>query len=211
MAAEKKTDKPKRKPGRPTKYKDAETVGAVYAVVDRLRATPSEFLQVCGMEQLADALNVSRDTLYEWAKEHPEFSDALKSWLTARNACFYRLAKTLPPAIWIFMAKNWLGMRDKQTIELPGMEQTLRFQFGDAAPVAHAEPPKMTYHIVYTKDDPDGPVIHEQDLPGPLTTEQPGPLAVPQKSAEPKVAADLSDAELEAEITRLEREKGETA
>lgn len=198
-------DKPaKRKPGRPTKYKGTETLGQVYAVINRIRHTPQDFLQLCGMEQLADALEVSRDTLYVWAKEHPEFSDALKSWLTARNACLYRLAKTLPPAIWIFMAKNWLGMRDKQTIELPGMEQALRFEFGSPLP-----PPenKLIIEYVDTKGDPI-----ESPGPGhaPPPSQAEGRVAIMRMSRPgppSKAAAELSDAELEAEIARLEREQ----
>jgi hypothetical protein len=200
-----KTDKPKPKPGRPTKYQGPQTIAKVYAIVARLRSTPADFLQLCGMEQLADQLDVSRDTLYEWSKEHPEFSDALKGWLTARNACFYRLAKTLPAAIWIFLAKNWLGMRDKQTLEFPGVEERLRFNFGDAAPLPvmimpRPDPPKMTVHVVYTKDDPSGPVVRPEEEVDPATFKPVG--QVPSKQA-----ADLSDAELEAEIQRLEREQ----
>jgi hypothetical protein len=188
---ENKTDKPaKRKPGRPTKYQGPQTIAQVYAIVARLRSTPSDFLQLCGMEQLADSLDVSRDTLYEWAKEHDEFSDALKGWLCARNACFYRMAKALPPAIWIFLAKNWLGMRDKQIIEFPGANDALRFQFGDPE-----EQPKQKFIIEYVQTKLDG------------TTGPADPPSAPAPIIPAKAASDLSDAELEAEIARLQREE----
>jgi hypothetical protein len=195
---ENKTDKPaKRKPGRPTKYQGPQTIAQVYAIVARLRSTPSDFLQLCGMEQLADQLDVSRDTLFEWSKIHPEFSDCLKSWLTARNACLYRLAKTLPPAIWIFMCKNWLGWRDKQTLEFPGANDALRFQFGDPA-----EQPQTKFIVEYVTTKWDG-TTGPADPPRPPMKDRP----FPPPPVVGKQAAELSDAELEAEIARLQREE----
>ena len=103
--------------GRPSKYKGEETIGTVLAAADLLRKQPESFLSGCGIEQLADALDVCRDTVYEWAKQYDEFSDAIKTWETVRNGTLYKLAKTLPPAIWIIFSKNMLGWRDRQELE----------------------------------------------------------------------------------------------
>ncbi len=59
--------------GRPTKY------------TPDMPAKVDEYLKTCGREQtslpiiegFAIFLNVHKDTLYEWAKKYPEFSDAL--------------------------------------------------------------------------------------------------------------------------------------
>ena len=68
MATKKKTKRPKKHPGgRPTKYKP-------------------EFAEQCKKlcllgytdTQLADFYKVNADTIYEWKKVHPEFSEALK-------------------------------------------------------------------------------------------------------------------------------------
>jgi hypothetical protein len=67
-------EKPKHAGGRPTKY-DPSFVQAV-----------DEYIALTGKEQtslptkygLALHLNVNTDTLFEWAKIYPEFSDALK-------------------------------------------------------------------------------------------------------------------------------------
>lgn len=161
--------------GRPTKYEGPATVARVEAIAEGLRNDPKNFDGACGMEQLADRLGVHRDTLLEWGRVHPDFSGVLKTWLTARNAAFYRQMRTMPPAIWIFLAKNWLGMRDKQTIEIPANEE-LKFEF---------DRPTMTIEVVHTKADGT-------------------PIVPPPPTARP--AGDMSDAELEAEISRLRRE-----
>jgi len=102
--------------GRPTKYNPG-IIPKVEAAANLLRTTPESFLSGCGVEQLADAFGVCKDTVYEWAKKHKKFSDALKRWQTARDAALYKQAKTLPPAIWIFMAKNMMHWKDRHSID----------------------------------------------------------------------------------------------
>lgn len=114
---------PKHAGGRPTKY-GPDIIPKVNAAADLLRQKPEAFLSGCGVAQLADALGVCTDTVYEWAKVHPEFSEAVKMWTTTRDATLYKLAKTLPPAIWIFMCKNMLGWGDKQEIAHSGSIKT---------------------------------------------------------------------------------------
>jgi hypothetical protein len=115
---------------RPTKYQGDATIAKVYALAEFLEKNQEKFLEACGVEHVALALGVCTDTVYEWAKVHSEFSDALKTWTTTRNAVLYRLAKALPPAIWIFMTKNMLGWGDKQEIAHTGPEgaQAIRIE-----------------------------------------------------------------------------------
>lgn len=100
--------------GRPTKYQGDITIQQVITAAEFLRKNPEQFLSGCGIEQLADGIGVCKDTIYEWQKQYPEFSDAIKEWTTARDATLYKLAKSLPPAIWIIFSKNMLGWRDRQ-------------------------------------------------------------------------------------------------
>lgn len=108
------------KRGRPSKYLGDETIAKVEAAAELLRTKPEAFLSGCGIEQVADSLGVATSTIYEWEKAHPDFSEAIKAWETARDATLYKLAKTLPPAIWIFMTKNMLRWRDTQDVKHSG-------------------------------------------------------------------------------------------
>lgn len=59
--------------GRPTKYNPK-----FIQEVDKYIATTGHgTMHMPKIESLAIRLNVSKDTLYEWAKKYPEFSDAL--------------------------------------------------------------------------------------------------------------------------------------
>ena len=108
------------KRGRPSKYQGVETIAKVEAAANLLRTKPEMFLSGCGVEQVADSLGVATSTVYEWEKSYPDFSEAIKVWTTARDAALYKLAKTLPPAIWIFMTKNMLHWRDTQDVKHSG-------------------------------------------------------------------------------------------
>ena len=107
--------------GRPTKYDSTETPGKVYAIIAEMskEGAVKQFASFCGIEQIADALDVHRDTVYEWMKNHDEFSDAIKTWETKRNSLFYQLmfSSQIKDARWIFLAKNWLGMTDRQEVD----------------------------------------------------------------------------------------------
>lgn len=98
--------------GRPTKY-DADKASEIVA------------LMAAGLSLTAAAadLNVHRDTLYEWEKQHPEFSDAIK---LARGKRQSFLEKRLLGAVdgptvtsSIFALKNAApdDWRDKQEVE----------------------------------------------------------------------------------------------
>lgn len=72
-------------------------------------------------ESFAATIDVCEDTLYEWAKVHPEFSEAKKR---ARSKCRYAweemgLGSEMNPTIWIFNMKcRWpKEWRDVQEIK----------------------------------------------------------------------------------------------
>lgn len=106
--------------GRPTKYKGEETVKAVQSLIDTM--TMEQFFKCCGIEHIALAIGITRETVYEWCKEYPDFSDTIKRFVTKRNALFLSLCASpqIKDARWIFLAKNWLGMTDKQEVEHTG-------------------------------------------------------------------------------------------
>lgn len=102
---------------RPTKYKEEETIKAVESIIEQM--TAKDFFSFCGIEHIALALGVCRKTLYNWMDDYPEFLHTIKRWETKRNALFYSLgaSKQVSPAVWIFLAKNWLGMSDRQEVD----------------------------------------------------------------------------------------------
>ena len=106
--------------GRPTKYKGEVTCRQVLAIAELLKSRPEAFLQHCGVEQVAHDLGIHKDTIYEWVKTYPAFSDSLKRWQMARDSALYQLARSLPPAVWIFMMKNMMGWGDKSEVEHKG-------------------------------------------------------------------------------------------
>lgn len=60
--------------GRPTSY----DVSFIEKVEDYLQTTGKEQTSLPTIEGFAIYLGVSRDSLYEWAKKYPKFSDTLK-------------------------------------------------------------------------------------------------------------------------------------
>jgi hypothetical protein len=60
--------------GRPTDY----TPEVINQINEYLRTAVPENQQIPTIERIALNIGVNRDTLYEWAKVHPEFSDTLK-------------------------------------------------------------------------------------------------------------------------------------
>lgn len=71
----KKLVKTSNKIGRPTKY----NVSVVIPRTNEYLATcTSENMKLPTIEGLALHLNVNRDTIYQWAKQYPDFSDTIK-------------------------------------------------------------------------------------------------------------------------------------
>ena len=60
--------------GRPTKY-TPEIIGKIN---EYLESAVPENMQIPTVEGVALKLGISRDTLYEWAKVHPGFSDTIR-------------------------------------------------------------------------------------------------------------------------------------
>jgi len=105
---------------RPTKYKKKFNKD-----VDNFTNGMSleNFSERCGVEHIALLLEVHRDTIYEWKKQHAGFSDTIKRWEAKRNTLFYGFIQLYPQAVWIFLAKNWLGLSDKQQVEVSGSKE----------------------------------------------------------------------------------------
>ena len=110
--------------GRPTKYKP-EYCGLL---IEHM-ATGLSF------EAFAGVIEVCEDTLYEWAKVQPEFSEA-KKMAFAKNRIFWEKLgvdhilntesgfgskmvnkKSLNSTVWIFNMKNRFGWRDRREVE----------------------------------------------------------------------------------------------
>jgi hypothetical protein len=109
--------------GRPTLYDDKFCV----ELIEHMKAGYS-------FESFAGSIGVNRDTLYEWAKVNPEFSDAKKIgteagrlfWETKGIEGLFSTtercgdqgsSKSINATIWIFNMKNRFGWRDKQPDE----------------------------------------------------------------------------------------------
>lgn len=111
----KKKTKKREHPGQPTKYKGTKTIETVDGIIADMSL--ETFFLWCGVENVAHLLAVCRDTIYEWRSKHIEFDAVMKRWETKRNALFYTLSLRLAPGVWIFLAKNWLGLKDRFDIE----------------------------------------------------------------------------------------------
>ena len=83
--------------------------------IDEMTDDPSVFWMHCSVHHVALLFGVHRDTIYDWRNNYPRFSDTIKRWETKRNALFLQLKKK--DSAWIFIAKNWLDMRDTQHID----------------------------------------------------------------------------------------------
>lgn len=102
-------------------------------------------------EAVAGHLQISKDTLYAWEKEHKDFSDALKHGVELSRKFWEKIAldhithtakgKQLNSTVWIFNMKNRFGWSDKKEIEL-GEKTAKSFGFKlDVLPEAVDEAP----------------------------------------------------------------------
>ena len=100
--------------GRPTKYKK------VYC--KRIKELMAEGLS---KEACAGELKINKDTLYEWIKKYPEFSDSIKEGEALSLAFWERLGIEgtsgkligFNSSSWIFNMKNRAHWRDKPVDE----------------------------------------------------------------------------------------------
>lgn len=97
-------------PGQPSKYREEFCEQLI-----------QEMAQGLSFEACAGIFRVSKETIYEWTRVHPEFAEAKKEGV-ARNHVFWEklgLAgaagklKNFNAPTWIFNMKNRHGWRDK--------------------------------------------------------------------------------------------------
>lgn len=99
-----------RKRGQPTKYKPEYCE----MLIDHMEAGYS-------FPSFSAVINVNPDSLYEWAKVHPEFSDAKKRGYMKSLMVYERMGKlgingkikNFNVTAWIFSMKNKFGWRDR--------------------------------------------------------------------------------------------------
>lgn len=95
------------------------------------------------LDTFAAVLKINPDTLYEWAKVHPEFSEAIKEGRARSLKWFMDIGKaamvgaknpetkeviSVNPTFWIFMMKNMHKWRDRSEIEHNGGDKPLKFE-----------------------------------------------------------------------------------
>lgn len=101
--------------GRPTKYDPS----FCEKVIEFMRQGDSK-------EAVAGRLEIAKDTLYRWAKEHEEFSDAIKRGETLSQVFWEDMGKDMvlsgqgSASSWIFNMKNRFSWRDKSETEITG-------------------------------------------------------------------------------------------
>ena len=104
--------------GRPSKYRQEYCDLLVKHMEDGL-----------SFESFAGVVHVDRDTIYEWANKHKEFSDAKKRgqalcqiWWESKGkeGLFTGKDEKFNATVWLFNMKNRFGWRDQQSIEHSG-------------------------------------------------------------------------------------------
>lgn len=105
------------------KYNDT-VIPVLQGFIEGMTAEPNVFWKHCSVHHIACLLDISRETIYAWQKKYPEFSDTIKRWEEKRNALFLELK--VKQGAWIFLAKNWLSMTDKQELEHTGEFKALK-------------------------------------------------------------------------------------
>jgi len=65
---------------------------------------------------IAVKLEIHRDTIHQYKKKSEDFDYIFKKWEDKRNYYFSKTAVffKLKPALWIFLAKNFLNFTDKE-------------------------------------------------------------------------------------------------
>lgn len=106
----------KRRPGQPTKYRPE--------YCEKLIAHCKEGLS---FESFGATIGVARDAVYEWAKKHPEFSEAKRIGTDESLLWWEKQAKfglwtdregmQFNTTLWVFSMKNKHGWRDNKDIK----------------------------------------------------------------------------------------------
>jgi len=105
-----------------------EVVGVDVGISNpHLRRHPADVANGESKAEVAAKLGICRDTMHEWAKRHPEFSDAIKKGEHLSEAWWCKLGRKgaageadINPTVWIFNMKNRFGWRDKQDVTTDG-------------------------------------------------------------------------------------------
>lgn len=108
--------RPAAKTGRPTKYTPAIA-----------KNLPPMFENGESVAEVCCALDIHKDTFYEWVKKYPAFSDAYKKGLQRSEAWWSKLGRAgsmgqvkIQPATWIFNMKNRFSWTDRIETEHSG-------------------------------------------------------------------------------------------
>lgn len=117
MVKKKTTKKATKRRGRPSKYKNEYCE----LLIEHLESGLS-------YEAFAGVIKVHLDTLYEWEKVHPNFSEAKRIGVQAGRLFWEKMGragaagkiKNFNCTAWIFNMKNRFGWRDKQDVNHSG-------------------------------------------------------------------------------------------
>lgn len=110
----KKKKKAKSKTGRPSKFKKKYEEEALKLATLGINE-----------EDIAWYFGVHPNSLANWKKRYPEFLWAIKKGIAHKKislmkAMYENATTNYNASVQIFLAKNWMGMRDKQEMEISG-------------------------------------------------------------------------------------------
>lgn len=95
-----------------------EATEKIKKFTEEMTPEPANFWKHCSVHHIACLLGKCRKTIYNLQDKSEEFLHAIKKWEEKRNALFLELK--MKNGAWIFLAKNWLEMSDRQEIEHRG-------------------------------------------------------------------------------------------
>ena len=109
----------KNKTGRPTKYKE-EFCDALVEYYDKEPVTDGKPTDLPVVVGFCRTIGISKDTFYAWVKKYDTFSDAYKKAQTMQEHILITngLAGRYDKTFAIFAAKNLIGWKDKQEVDL---------------------------------------------------------------------------------------------
>jgi len=124
--ARKKSGRPqaKRKVGRPTKYSE-KTCSDLMRLIEKLSVTT--FWDYCEIDSIAYELGITKETVYQWIKIYPEFSDHIKKWRIKRNMLFWKVP--MKDVLRIFLSKIWFGYRDEKDLTIHESRKEINLAF----------------------------------------------------------------------------------
>ena len=123
-----KEEKKKHAGGRPTKYQGQKTVDMVQeyikTCVDEFSPDGRKKVRLPTAEGLSIYIGVNVDTLYEWSKNHQEFSDSFASMVAEQKKRLIQegLANNYNPTIAKLILSSNHGMRERTDNEISGKD-----------------------------------------------------------------------------------------